>query len=305
MKVQPMRQICSELCYQFCVFLLPVTLCMGCIPAATAPIPTLEYLQESGTQGENLLILIRGIGGSNKSFEAYGLIEEIRRRQLPFDIVAPDAHFGYYKAENVEDRLNEDIILPARMQGYQRIWLAGFSMGGLGSLFYLREYAEQVDGVMLICPFVGWSGIINEIEESGGISDWSATTEDESDWQRLIWSWVKHYSTKPDEYPPIYLGYGDDDFLAGDGPALLAQSLPADRTFVVAGGHNYSTFRKIFLTHLDNLDDEFNTTGKASSKRTEYQANYRNGQIRHRLLKKENSYFSNPCELSIKCSRQG
>ena len=254
----------KSICH-LCLCLLSLFLLSGCIPAATAPIAVLEYPQEEATAEKNLLILIRGIGGSHESFAKYGLIDEIRKRDLPFDIVAPDAHFGYYKAESVEDRLNEDIILPARAQGYRRIWLAGFSMGGLGSLFYLREYADQVDGVMLICPFIGWGGIIDEINTAGGVDKWDAVTDDESDWQRVIWSWIKQYSAQHEKYPPIYLGYGDDDFLVGDGPALLGRSLPAGRTFVVPGGHDYKTFRTIFLTHLDKLDDLLRNSKKPQS----------------------------------------
>jgi len=233
---------------------MTILVLIGCTPAATIPMKTLEYPQKQADAERNLLILLRGIGGDNESFEEHGLIDEIRKRGLPFDIVAPDAHFGYYRNESVEDRINEDIVLPARKAGYRKIWLAGFSMGGLGSLFYLREYAAQVDGVMLICPFVGWGGIIDEINDAGGVADWTATTDDESDWQRVIWSWIKRYNSRPEDYPPIYLGYGKDDFITGDGPALLARSLPDGRSFSVAGGHSYSSFRKIFLAHLDSLE---------------------------------------------------
>jgi len=238
------------------VMLGTVALLGGCFPAATIPVPVLEYSQTRGAQENNLLVLIRGLGASNKVFEENGLIEEVRRRNLPFDIVAPDLHFGYYKEETVQERLHEDVILPARRAGYQKIWLAGFSMGGLGSLFYLRDYPDQVDGVMLICPFIGWGGIVSEVKDAGGVSNWNATTEDENDWQRLIWSWIKEYDLQQASYPPIYLGFGENDFLSGDGPELFARVLPAERSFSVPGGHRYSTFRTIFLTHLERLDHQ-------------------------------------------------
>lgn len=226
----------------------------ACVPAPTVPMASLEYQQHKAKRADNLLILLRGIGASNKAFEERGLIEEVRQRKLPFDIIAPDAHFGYYRSETLEQRLHEDIILPARRLGYQKIWLAGFSMGGLGSLFYLRAHSDLIDGVILICPFLGWGGIIDEIEEAGGLAAWTAVTDESNDWQRFLWSWLKHYSTQIESFPPVYLGFGADDFIAGQGPALLAKSLPDESVFSVPGGHTYATFKKVFTTHLDNLN---------------------------------------------------
>ncbi|PLX80569.1 MAG: hypothetical protein C0615_00600 [Desulfuromonas sp.] len=237
------------------IFLLFLSSWLASCSQATIPMKMVRYPQQKAEASEkNLLILLRGIGGSNESFEKYGLIDEIRKRDLPFDIVAPDAHFGYYRNESVQDRINEDIVQPARQTGYQKVWLAGFSMGGLGSLFYLERYAKHVDGVILVCPFVGWRSIIDEIRDAGGLAAWDETTSNENDWQRFIWSWIKNYSSHKEEYPPVYLGYGNNDLLTGSGPALLATALPEGRSFSVDGGHTYQTFRKIFLTHLDNLE---------------------------------------------------
>ena len=70
----------------------------------------------------------------------------------------------------------------------------------------------------------------------------------------MIWSWIKRYSTQKENYPPIYLGFGEDDFVASKGPALLAKSLPTERAFSMPGGHTNRTFKKVFNAHLDRLD---------------------------------------------------
>jgi pimeloyl-ACP methyl ester carboxylesterase len=219
---------------------------------------TVSYQKEPESRQKTLLVLLRGIGGNHKSFEKHGLIDEVIKRDLPLDIIAPNAHFGYYDNKTVEDRINEDIVLPARDSGYEQIWLAGFSMGGLGSLFYLREYAGNVDGVFLICPFLGWPRIIREIESENGPMEWTETTDDEEDWQRLIWSFIKQYSTDSTSYPPVFMGYGEDDILAGSGDRLFATVLPEDHHFSLPGGHSYSTFRTIFSRHLDRLEEIMN-----------------------------------------------
>jgi pimeloyl-ACP methyl ester carboxylesterase len=228
----------------------------GCFFRTRVPIPALEYGRMDASRHKNLIILLRGLGGRPEDFFEHGLIQEIRRRQLPFDILVPDAHFGYYRSRSLEERLKKDLIQPAREKGYQRIWLAGFSMGGLGSLFYLRSHRQDIDGVMLISPFMGWDRILDRIDASGGVRKWSAD-EKSDDWQQLIWAWVKTYAEDPDAYPPIFLGYGQNDAMTGRGPALLRTCLPADRVFSVQGGHDYKTFKTIWNLHLDRLEDRF------------------------------------------------
>ncbi len=228
----------------------------GCTPATRVPLPVLSYPQAQ--QQANLLIILRGIGGETRDFERLGAIAAVRRRHLPFDVVVPDAHYGYYKKQILIERLNEDIIQPARKQGYQQIWLAGFSMGGLGSLLYVRERPEDIDGILLITPFLGWDGVIHEIKDSGGLAGWQPGSFDPTDdWQRMVWSWIKDYQQQPDIAPPIYLGYAEDDGVADEGPPLLATALAAERVFHIPGGHNNEVMLTIFRRQLDGLVQHF------------------------------------------------
>lgn len=229
----------------------------ACTPRAKIPLPVLEYGHIENSGHENLLIFLRGIGGSYTDFEKYGLIEAVRSRKLPLDIVVPDAHYGYYKTETIALRLKEDIIDPAKAKGYEQIWLAGFSMGGLGSLFYIRDYPEDVNGIVLVSPFMGWGSIRREIQEARGIRAWQPENSQIDDWQFLIWSFVHHYTSNPDNYPPIYLGYGKDDNLAGHGSELLSEALDKKGVFAVDGGHNYTTFQTIWSEHLKRLENQF------------------------------------------------
>jgi len=45
-------------------------------------------------------------------------------------------------------------------------------MGGLGALMYLRAHPEDIAGVCLISPFLGYPGIISEISAAGGLTAW-------------------------------------------------------------------------------------------------------------------------------------
>ncbi|MEW6672436.1 MAG: alpha/beta hydrolase [Thermodesulfobacteriota bacterium] len=231
-------------------------LCSGCMGNGHKPMETLTYAEPAGNK--QLIVFLRGLGGTwrcfwepHKCFETEGLVEAVRERKLPFDMVAPNAHFGYYKDRTIDDRLMQDVIRPAKAKGYEKIWLAGVSMGGLGSILFLRNHPKYIDGVLLLGPYLGDASIADEISKAGGLMQWSPGLYDgQKDWQRLIWDWLKQYCAKPDGRTPIYLGVGNDDQYY-DVQKLLADSLPANRVIAVEGGHSPATFKKIWQIFLD------------------------------------------------------
>lgn len=226
----------------------------GCAATPPGPLSSLTYRCNDCGMQRNLLVLLRGLGGGNAIFDQEGIIDEIRQRQLPFDVVAPDTHFGYYRSKTLETRLKEDVIDVARRQGYKQIWLAGFSIGGFGALLYLRRYPEDVDGVLLVSPFLGRASIHNEITAAGGLAAWSTSADGPDDWERMFWHWIKNHDPATD--PPIWLGYGENDRVTGAGPRILATVLPAERVFTVPGKHDIATMKAIFLRQLDMLAAE-------------------------------------------------
>ena len=92
--------------------------------------------------GKTLLIMLPGRGDRASSFVTAGFVDIADRHQ--FDVLAVDAHFGYYAERILVERLHEDIIAPAKARGYENIWLLGISMGGLGALLYAAEYPNEI-----------------------------------------------------------------------------------------------------------------------------------------------------------------
>jgi pimeloyl-ACP methyl ester carboxylesterase len=239
------------------VLILLLSLTAGCASRGQAPIATLRYDNPArpAAEGKKLLIFLRGAGGGNSVFERHGLVNEVITRGLPFDMVAPDAHFGYYSSETLGRRLYEDIIIPARQQGYTEIWVAGVSMGGLGALFLQIEHPDAVDGIILLSPFLGWNGIIKEIRQAGGLPQWEPGPHTVEDWQRYLWSWIKQHREPGARNAPIYLGYGASD-LFSNAQSLMASAIPAERTTVIEGGHTYATLRRLWREYLDKYEPD-------------------------------------------------
>ena len=161
-----------------------------------------------------------------------------------------------WRRKGIGQCLAEHTLTFARANGYEKIWLVGVSMGGLGSLLYLKEHPENIDGILTLGPkldanFIGNGAIIDEIATAGGVDNWEPGNYDpDDDWPRMLWAWLKTYNHDSTNAPPIYLGIGTEDgfFKAQN---LLASDLPQDRVIFVEGGHRFSTFKKIWDIFLD------------------------------------------------------
>ncbi len=232
------------------LFLIVLGLALpGCAYFVNKPLNTLEY--KDTKSHENLFVFLRGLGGSHRSFEAEGMVEEVRKRSIPFDMVAPNAHFGYYSQRTLVQRLEADVMRPARQKGYKNIWLVGISMGGLGSMLFIREKPEYVQGAFLISPFLGYDDMVKEIENQKGVHSWEpGEFNPNDDWERMLWHWIKTKVAGSVELP-VFLGFGRSDRYRR-GQKLLSTVLADDRFQIIEGGHDYATFKKLWVDFLDN-----------------------------------------------------
>lgn len=232
--------------------ILSAAVLSGCALSGKDPLATLFYPAVTATPHEkNLLIFLRGKGGSHKSFEEYGFIQVVQEAHVPCDMVAVDAHFGYYLDRTLDQRLKEDVIDPARAKGYKKIWLAGVSMGGLGAILYTLKYPGDISGIILISPFLGFDGIRKEITSAGGLQKWEPGLFTEEDWERLVWARLKSQVTDQASCP-MYLGYGaSDEYMASQ--ALLGHVLPANQVKILPGGHSPTTFQRIWKVMVRDI----------------------------------------------------
>ncbi len=215
----------------------------------------LKYTNRTLPDTNNLFVLMRGLGRNHRSFESEGMVEAVATRQIPFDMVAPNASFNYYSRRTLVERLRFDVILPAKEQGYSNIWLVGISMGGLGSMFYLKEQPQDIDGVYLISPFLGYNTIVDEILMQGGLANWTPGLYDAmSDWDKTFWYWIKEVLPL-DKDIPVFLGLAEGDKYV-KGQKLLAEHLPEERVNRIKGTHDFTAFTQLWI---DFLDDVVNT----------------------------------------------
>ncbi len=243
---------------------LSVLLLVGCYPAVKVPIDTLRY-DAPGSRHRILFVYLPGNGDSLSAFGDNGLVQAVRSRNLPIDIIAVNAHVGYYINGTIFVRLKQDVIDPAKANGYTTIWLVGNSLGGYGSISYIRQYPGDITGIVLLGPFPGEKKIIREIAKAGGLRMWNPgdpPRDPREAWDRELWKWIrdealqKCSSDKADRCPSrIYLGYGSGDRFSY-GQSLMAQSLPPEHVFEIDGGHNWRTWKKLWNLILDRIEAE-------------------------------------------------
>jgi len=222
---------------------LSVTGAVGCAPKTTVPIGSHAYPRADATAADQpraLLVLLPGRGDEGKDFERSGFIGALERSDFVVDVVAVDAHFGYYQKRSLPERLHEDLLAPAR-DVYDEIWLLGVSMGGIGALLTAERYPSEVDGVILIAPYLGRRRTLAAIEKAGGVRKWQPP--EHPAWDEGVWAWIKRTDK------PIYLAYGTEDFGAR-AHEILAQALPSDHVFTRTGVHTWTTWRPLFESLL-------------------------------------------------------
>lgn len=234
------------------VLCLSLLLSGGCVRPrpATVPLRTIALPASGEGDARCLVVLLPGRRDRPEDFVRHGFPEIAARAGIRADFVAVDAHLGYYFRKTLVDRLREDVIAPAR-ERYDRIWLAGISLGGTGSLLYTIASPDDVDGIVLLSPFLGEEPVIDEVAAAGGLRGWKTPDPlGPDDFQRRMWSWLERYEAGSEGQIPLYLGFGTrDGFARANG--LLGDVLPPERVFTVEGGHTWRAWRALWEEAVD------------------------------------------------------
>ena len=216
----------------------------------------------AGSRATTLVVLLPGRRDRPEDFGRFDFPALAAQAGVVADMVAVDAHLGYYYQHSVVERLHEDVIAPARKR-YDRIWLVGISIGGTGSLLYAAAHPENVDGVLLLAPYLGEEDVIAEVAAAGGLREWSPPAKlAPDDFQRQLWAWLKSYLDRAENKPPLYLGVGrSDSFARANG--LLGDALPPAHVLTAAGGHDWRAWKELWKSFLRTR--ALNRTGRSAS----------------------------------------
>jgi pimeloyl-ACP methyl ester carboxylesterase len=192
----------------------------ACVPAAPVPMRAVRDTL-AGSQARTLVVFLPGRSDRPEEFVRERFAAEVRARSLPVDLVFADATIGYYIDRSILARLHDDVVAPARSRGYDRVVLAGISLGGLGAVLYAHEHPGEIDELILLAPYLEDPRLAPPAAVEDAISR-----------------------------RPVWLGYGNDDRLR---PSLdpVAAGLPPDHVVRLPGGHRWATWRAVWSAMLD------------------------------------------------------
>lgn len=234
------------------LILLLTIITSGCAvwPLGKEPLQTIEYA-DSTSRSKTLFVLLPGIYDGNRTFARQDFITIARVHGVAADFIAADTDVGYYMAETVVQRLHQDVILPARRAGYERIWLVGVSLGGLGALLYLRDHPDLVNGVVLLSPYLGGHHTVGPIAKAGSLAAWQPPAGCTDENLCGLWRWLQQVtgSAAAPQTAHLFLGYGDEDRYPV-AHRLLAEALGPRRSVTVPGGHDWNTWQVLWRRYL-------------------------------------------------------
>lgn len=217
----------------------------GCVPVGNG-LQALHgrWYREAAGKHDTLWVLLPGRYDTASAFANHAWIVRARAAGVHGDFEAVDAYLDYYIKRTIVPRLHQDVILPARKAGYRHIVLVGVSMGATGALVYWLHHPSEINGLVLFSPFLGNKPLLDGIREAGGVRLWHPATCPPANFCRL-WKSLKRRDATGGMPGSLLLLFGRQDRLH-EGHKLLASLLPKQQVLSIDGGHNWTTWGKLY-----------------------------------------------------------
>lgn len=235
----------------------------GCVARGdpSKPIPVATFAaQQPATR---LVVVLPGRQDDLARLRDSGMAEAIQSAWPDADVTYAEVTLDFYKTGEAPRRLREEVIAPARARGYREVWLAGASLGGMGTLVYDAQFPGELDGMLLLAPYLGDYDLLAEIDHAGGIARWKGGPSQgftPESWQRDLWRYIQGLANDPQRSERIWLAYGDEDRLRKAMP-LLVPALHARQVFVRDGGHKWSVWTPATREMLTAIEAKSRATG--------------------------------------------
>ncbi|HYL04156.1 MAG TPA: hypothetical protein VEU54_12140 [Steroidobacteraceae bacterium] len=205
-----------------------------------------EPAHRGRTAAQRVLLLPPAHSGPEDFLRA-GFADAVRERGLDLDLVLIEPALKSVTDRDALAGLREELLAPARAAGCRALWLGGISLGAYIALDCAERHRSEIDGLVLIAPYLGTHIVISEIERAGGLERWHPGVVADDDEERRIWRFIQAHGRSGF---PIHLGTGSDDRFAAR-HRLLAEALAREDVDVVPGGHEWPVWRSLWENFLD------------------------------------------------------
>ena len=242
------------------VFVLALLACLltqiGCVAGGDVAQPVPTTFIAAPQPAHRLVVVLPGRGDSLQGLTDTGIAEIIQQTWSDADVTLTGLTMPFYRQGRATQRLHDEVIEPARRKGYQQVWLAGISLGGMGTLLYDSEYPDQIDGLLLLSPFLGENAIQQEIRDAGGLAAWQAgppQAKSPDTFQHELWRYLQELPERPHRTASIWVAYGADEPFR-QAIEMLTPLLPADHAIMLPGKHNWKLWKPAMRELLERTE---------------------------------------------------
>jgi hypothetical protein len=195
---------------------LLVVLFLGCSGSRNKrTLPSVRYPGMTGKR--SLVVLLPTMGGKGSHYETEGFLDEVWERGFEASLEVVDVKPSLYLGSRIVELLKKEVIEPAKAEGFKEFYLVGISLGGHGVLLYATEYPEDVDGVVVLAPFISGDTASEAIDDAGGLTTWEDCPFIAWSHACNLWKALKVYVSNPRNRKKIVLGFGTEDMIGQRG----------------------------------------------------------------------------------------
>lgn len=206
----------------------------------TRPIPTARIAARSAA--DRAVIVLPGRGDNLDSLQRRNLAGVIQRYWPDADVILTGLTLPFYRQGRATARLHEEVVVPTRERGYREIWLLGISLGGMGAILYEHEHPGEVDGIVLLSPYLGEAALQDEIRNASGLAKWVPGPRQAlgpDTFERELWRTLKQWQNDPVRARAVWQGYGTEEPFRVP-IALMLPALPTEHVLPMPGQHDWN-----------------------------------------------------------------
>ena len=144
-----------------------------------------------------LVVFLPGIGGKGSDYETQGFLKALQNRGFEASMKVLDVKPSLYLGSKIVEILKTEVFTHDKAKGYEKIYLVGISLGGHAVLRYLTEYPDDVEGAVLLAPFISGPVVSDAVTSAGGLGSWEDCPFAAWGYACDMWYSLKEYVSNP------------------------------------------------------------------------------------------------------------